>query len=229
MRVPCDRFRRERGATLVEVLVVIAIIAVLVGLLLPAVQKVREAASRIKCQSNLKQMSLAMVNYRDTFRSYPPDNDAVTLRGWAYDLLPFIEESNLHRQLSVDLPYDAAENVEVAKARRPDFFRCRSSPMDATALAVPETVLASHYYFTSSLCKKDWKDIKGRPRLVLFQEAPAEESFVHPWLSSPVSRLVFDPRSHTPNHRGGFCVAFVGGEVEFVTSAVGLTHDLTTP
>ena len=91
--------RRRRGFTLVELLVVIAIIGVLVGLLLPAVQSAREAARRMSCSNNMRQLSLAMHNYHDTFRVFPygyVDSQNVTRRRdcWAQRLLPFIEQDN---------------------------------------------------------------------------------------------------------------------------------------
>ncbi len=108
-----QRSKRTAGFTLIELLVVVAIIAVLVGLLLPAVQKVREAASRMSCSNNLKQIALAAHNYHSSFNSFPPgvyqvNNPAVhppyqPVTVFVY-LLPYMEQSNLYALWSFSSP-----------------------------------------------------------------------------------------------------------------------------
>ena len=166
---------RNRAFTLVELLVVIAIIGILVGLLLPAVQAAREAARRMQCSNNVKQIGLSLHNYESAFRVWPSQSTGPeqgrnfnARRGsWFTAILPYFEQSGLFQQFNPQFHWHDSENAMPVKASVPSLSCPSAIPRDGFEWAVlvnyanatTTTATTSADLFPgcdNGLCKRRW-------------------------------------------------------------------------
>jgi prepilin-type N-terminal cleavage/methylation domain-containing protein/prepilin-type processing-associated H-X9-DG protein len=175
--------RRESAFTLIELLVVIAIIAVLIGLLLPAIQKVREAAARTQCENNLKQLGLAMHNYYDSYTSFPTGNGkgpfgpnpGTDWESWyilsvSYQILPFIEQNNLYQLFEARKNQTRRatwDNADAPATQRLSLFICPSSPLLTNGYAGTNYLWCTGSFIATGGCNSPNNPTRGNTGVIV--------------------------------------------------------------
>jgi type II secretory pathway pseudopilin PulG len=192
---------RRTGTSIIETLVVIAIIAALLGLFFPAVQRARRRALDVECMNNLRQIDIAIADYYESNKRLPAPGANGVVGGWTIEILPFLEQKNIQDRVRAGTPIAAAPDFLL---RQPRIFRCPiRSASDQPAAGTMEP---SSYVLVPG---------KGRQTFSVL-DAPLDVSI--PWASGP--EMTFDDvvRRIGPHNRGFFCASGFQEGVNFVAS-----------
>jgi prepilin-type N-terminal cleavage/methylation domain-containing protein/prepilin-type processing-associated H-X9-DG protein len=223
-------WKQRVAFTLVELLVVLAIIAVLVGLLVPATRSVREPARRMACANNLHQIGLALLNYESEYKRLPPaytvDSHGNRLHSWRTLILPYMEQSQLYQSIDLNKPWDDPVNAK-ARATSVPGYSCASSARstqdsdtdkDRTTLYL--ALVGESFAFTTDKGRKLKEFTDGPSNTMMVVEANVDQAV--PWMSpydmdeTMLSKLVGkDPKAI---HSGGRNACMSDGSVQFIAT-----------
>jgi prepilin-type processing-associated H-X9-DG protein len=203
----------------------LVMVAVLAALLLPAVQAAREAARRMQCVNNLKQIGLAVHNYHSAFDRLPPqcsrDAEGRPLLSWRVHLLPFVEEQNLYNQFHLDEPWDSPHNKALV-AQIPRVYLCPTEPTTPgqgtttyQVVAGPKTLFPDPEHFPSRDGVRFADVTDGTSNTLLVAESKEPVPWTAPEDMSAAGGI--HPGSHHPN---GFNALFADGSVRFIKYVV---------
>lgn len=207
------------GVVAVPVLLVCA--GILVGLLLPAVQAGREASRRMQCSNNLKLIALAMHNYADVHKTFPPayttDAQGRRLHSWRTLILPFMEQRELYESIDLNKPWDDPVNQKAANTVLP-FYSCPSSPSAASNNTSYQVVDDPSSVFPGATSVAISGITDGTSGTVMVVETP--DAMAVPWMS-PEDCDLQEFLSYTQaRHTGGFNIAMCDGSVRFFSQSV---------
>lgn len=203
-------------AAVMAVPMLIACLGIMVGLLLPAVQAAREAARRMACQNNEKQIALALLNYESVYRSLPPaftvDANGQPLHSWRTLLLPYLEQNAVYEQIDLNKPWDDPVNLPIGEVVIPTFVCPSSGPPANTSNYV--AVIDPSGIFTGSTPTTFGMITDGLANTILFVEVGPDSAV--PWMSpDDITMNEYHSLPSKSMHVGGSNVALADGSVRF--------------
>lgn len=200
--------------------VLLVCMGIMIGLLLPAVQAAREAARRMQCSNNMKQIVLALHNYESVYKTFPPafttDANGLPLHSWRTLILPYMEQSALYQSIDLSKPWDDPVNLAIAQTIVPTY--CCPSVGAPSTNTVYQVILDPKSTFPGAKGIKIREITDGTSNTLAVVETSAGEAV--PWMSPQDTDLNSFMAPASGHHTGGCNCAFCDGSVQFISSSM---------
>jgi len=211
-------------------IVMLFAIGILIALLLPAVQAAREAARRMQCTNHMKQIGIALHNYHDEYKSFPPvyttDENGKPLHSWRVLMLPYFEQGALYENIRLDEPWDSDYNKQF-HGRAPSVFRCPSATGDMSGMASYSVVVGAESYPVDTEDRLSFGNITDGTSNTIFL---VERKTPVCWMD-PTQEITFEKACEGVNvsadglggnHTGGMNICLFDGSVSFISNTIDL-------